>query len=535
MTRPVCRAASVSLNGLEGTIVMVEAAVTNQLPGMAIIGLPDTAVAEAKQRVRLATTQMKLALSNRFLIVNLSPAALPKQGSGFDLAIALAAVAASGHAPAERMSQVVHLGELGLDGELRRPNGLLSAVLSAQKLGFQRVMVPDVAAGEASLVPGIEVIAVKNLRGAVAWYLDEPEGWRSVQHRELTRMRVREPETPQDDEQSTTVTRQRTVPQTSAPDISEIIGQPEAIEMLTIAAAGRHHLSFIGPPGTGKTLLASQLPTILPDLDAEESLVASSVASLGGAALTDLVRRPPFVNPHHTSSQAAIIGSGHAGAIRPGAITRATHGVLFLDEAAEFSRDVLDSLRQPLESGTIEIQRAQLSATLPARIQLVLASNPCPCGYAGVVDAATPCTCSPSRRINYLNRISGPLKDRIDLQLKVRRVRSVLTQDTDTPRSSSDEIRAKVVAARERSAARLCETPWSVNGDVPGPWLRRPEFRLPLSETVVLDQALMRGSLSVRGYDRTLRLAWTIADLLGKERPGRTELARALTLRGGAV
>lgn len=537
MKRQVSRAASIALTGLEGTAVVAEAAVTNQLPGMAIIGLPDTAIAEAKQRVRLATQHIGFSLSNRFLTVNLSPAAIPKHGSGFDLAIALAAIAASGHLAAPNMHQTAHLGELGLDGDLRRPHGLLTAVIAAQQLGFAYAMVPAHAAHEASLVPGITVIAVHNLRDAVQWYLDPAARDLRLTAQTVTRQHEPSDALFEESKRETVEVSARATPDgvaTTNPDISEIVGQPEAVEMLTIAAAGRHHISLVGPPGAGKTLLASQLPSILPDLDAEESLVASSIASLGGTALTELVRRPPFVSPHHTASKTAVIGGGEGGTVRPGAVTRATHGVLFLDEAAEFARDVLESLRQPLESGTVEIQRARVTATLPARVQLVLASNPCPCGYAGVVDIAEPCTCPPSRRISYLKRISGPLSDRIDLRMNVRRVLSVVQSQNEEPRLTSAEIRSRVLAARERAAERWRDTPWRVNGDVPGTWLRRPELRLPRADTIVLDQALRRGSLTVRGYDRTLRLGWTIADLTGKERPGRAELARALTLRGGA-
>lgn len=525
MSGGVCRAASISLTGLEGTEVMVEAAVTNQLPGMAIIGLPDTAVAEAKQRVRLATQQAGLALSDRFLVVNLSPAALPKQGAGFDLAIALAALAASGQLPADALSSIVHLGELSLDGGLRRPPGLLSAVLAARQLGFERVMVPESAAFEAALVPGMEVIAVSDLRGAAYWHRGESEGWRiahqgesGTSHHAVTALDGHK----------------NGIAVESVPDISDIVGQPEAVEALTVAAAGRHHLAMIGPPGAGKTLLATRLPTILPDLTPDEAILVSSIVSLGGATLTELVRRPPFENPHHTASRASIVGGGDGNEVRPGAITRATHGVLFLDEAPEFPRNVLEALRQPLELGEVIVDRARIHTRLPSQVQLVLAANPCPCGNADSIDAAEPCRCSPSARIRYLGRISGPLSDRIDLRLRVRRVSSVLEVVDDRPRPTSLEVRQRVEAARERAAERWQGTPWQVNADVPGTFLRGSIARLPRADTAVLDRALSRGSLTVRGYDRTLRVGWTLADLAGKDRPGRAELARALMLRGGA-
>lgn len=509
-----------ALTGLEGTTVLVEAAVSQQLPGIAIIGLPDAALNEAKQRVRSATTQIGLPLTKQFLTLNLSPASLPKQGSGFDLAIALAGLAASGHLPTTSLASTVHLGELGLDGELRRPHGLLSAVLAARQIGFERVMVPALCGREAALVPGIEVIAVQNLRGAVAWHRGEAEGW----------LCVGSGESPADGALAALP-----VGTIGAPDVADVIGQPEAVQALAVAAAGRHHLSLLGPPGSGKTLLASRLPTVLPDLTEEESIETSSIASLGGVPLMDLVSRPPFERPHHSASSVAIIGGGDRNGVRPGAVTRACHGILFMDEAPEFSRKALDGLREPLEMGTISIQRAQVRVTLPARVQLILASNPCPCGLAGSVETALQCRCSPLARVRYLDRLSGPLTDRIDLRITVRRVSSVLLAESEAPRRGSAEIRKAVETARASAAERWRNTPWRVNSEVPGERLRDRAIRLPRADTAVIDRALGRGALTLRGYDRTLRVAWSIADLEGKSRPGRSELGQALAMRLGSL
>lgn len=521
MNAGVPRAAAIALNGLQGTPVLVEAAIGRQLPGMAIIGLPDAALAESKLRVRTAIAQAALAISDRFLTINLSPAAIPKHGSSFDLAIALAALAASGELPADRLAATAHIGELGLDGGVRRPAGLLGAVVAARDLGFERVMVPAASRAEAALVPGIEVVTVPDLGAAAAWHRRRSGAWSL-----LPGDRAREIAGP--------LPRTSAAETPAAPDMADIIGQDEAVEAMVVAAAGRHHISLTGPPGAGKTLLASRLPSILPDLTPDEALTASCIASLGGAPLTELILRPPFEHPHHTASPAAIIGGGGAGGIRAGAITRACHGVLLLDETPLFSSAVLDALRQPLESGIIGVHRAQVRAEFPARIQLVLAANPCPCGNADAPDPTLQCNCTPMARRRYFQRLSGPLRDRIDISLRVRRVSNVLLAGSAATAPTSGELRSRVRVARERAASRLDRTPWRVNAEVPGSWLRG-HAKLPRGHTAVLDQALGRGAITLRGYDRTLRVAWTLADLEGRELPGRSEIARALALREGAL
>ncbi|MEU7975280.1 YifB family Mg chelatase-like AAA ATPase [Micromonospora sp. NPDC049089] len=495
----------VGLVGVTGHLVEVEADLAAGLPAVVISGLPDTALHEARDRVRAAVVNSGQRWPNRRITLNLLPATLPKFGSAFDLAIAAALLGGSGELPLLPLEGVVVLGELGLDGTVRPVRGVLPMVAAAAQAGVARVIVPVGNAAEAAVIPGVRVRAVDNLHRLVAFVRD---GTPLI-------------EPPADIPE----------PLTGGPDLADVAGQQLGRRALEVAAAGGHHVALLGPPGAGKTMLAERLPSILPELDDDAALEVTALHSVAGLLPPGgrLLRRPPFQAPHHTATIPSLVGGG-SGLARPGAVSLAHRGVLFLDEAPEFSKGALEALRQPLEHGRIQLSRSGGGTVYPARTQLVLAANPCPCAKpAG--DAH--CECSPLARRRYLGRLSGPLLDRIDVQVRLMPVRAAELMATDGGVEPSATVAARVAAARQAAVSRWADLGRRLNAEVEGPHLRRPPWRLPARVTVELRGRLDSGSLSARGFDRVIRMAWTIADLDGRDRPDQDDVREALQLRTG--
>src|SRR5262252_8912512 len=529
---PVAHTHSIALVGVEGHPVEIESDIENGLPGLLLVGLPDTALREARDRIRAAIINSGEQWPQRRITVVLSPASLPKRGSGFDLGIAVSILAAAGTVPAAAIEGVSFLGELGLDGQLRPVRGVLPAVAAAAAAGFRKVAVPAASAPEAALVPELAVLGAPTLGALLAWLRGERAAAQAVTVA-MSGEGAGIPPVVADGQDVTGPVRPAGPPRPwqqagSRPDLADVLGQPAARRAAEICAAGGHHLSLLGPPGAGKTMLAERIPTILPALDRAAALEVTAIHSVAGTlpAGSPLMIEPPFCAPHHTATKAAIVGGG-TGIIRPGAASLAHRGCLFLDEAPEFARDVLDALRQPLESGEVVVARLGLTARFPARFTLALAANPCPCAKGPASGAH--CTCTPTERRRYLARLSGPLLDRVDVKAGFLPVsRAELLSDRDFTEPSS-VVAKRVEAARDRAAARLRHSPWRLNAEIPGRDLRR-SFAPGPGALVPLERAMDLGEISARGVDRVIRVAWTLADLAGVARPTVDETSYALGL-----
>jgi len=498
------RTYAVALTGVDGQLVEVQADISQGLPGLSFTGLPDTSVVESRDRIRAAVQNCQVEWPQRRITVGLLPADVRKVGSRFDLAVALAVLAAASTVPARPVEDAVWLAELGLDGRLRPIRGVLPSVLVARDAGFTRVVVAAANAAEAALVEDVEVRAATTVRQLVDWLRgDGPAPPIAAAESEACEL-------------------------TDALDMCDVAGQSGAKRAIEIAAAGGHHLYLLGSPGAGKTMLAQRLPGLLPPLTDNAALEVTALHSVAGliGSRAQLIRRPPLQSPHHTASMSALVGGGSHLA-RPGAISLAHHGVLFLDEAAEFSPRSLDALRQPIETGCVVLHRTGGSVSYPAHFQLVLAANPCPCGSRG-----RECTCTPNVRRRYQQRLSGPLLDRIDLRVSVEPVAHADLFDNITERETSAMIAARVAMARAAAAQRWAGS-WHSNAEVPGSALRGAPWSLPRAVIGSAEAFLDRGELTARGFDRVLRTAWTVADLAGRAAPQACDVAEALFYRTG--
>ncbi|GAC1426520.1 MAG: YifB family Mg chelatase-like AAA ATPase [Candidatus Velthaea sp.] len=496
---------SSAMLGIDGYVVRIETDSSPGVPAFAIIGLPDRALSESRERVRAAIINSGFGFPPGRLLVNLAPADIRKEGPGFDLPIALALLATDEQLEPAALRESIALGELALDGTVRAVPGILPMMIAAKNAGFRKVIVPEANIAEAALVGELEIYAVPTLADAVAVVLGH-----GAKFRQFARA------VPAEREASTYVG-----------DFGDVRGQAIAKRALEIAAAGGHNAVLVGPPGCGKTMLARRVPSILPSMPDSEALEVTKVYSVAGllGANPRIVRTRPFRAPHHTISQIALVGGGSHP--KPGEISLAQHGVLYLDELGEFSRSALEVMRQPLEEGSITLSRAAGTFTYPARFMLIASMNPCPCGYRG--SRGNDCRCDDAMVQKYVSKLSGPLLDRIDLHVTVTRVSFEDITGTEIS-ESSEAIRNRVEAARTRQAERLHSLGVLCNAEIPAAELRSV-CALDSASLELLQAAMMRGTASARAFDRITRVARTIADLAGSERIARVHVAEALQYR----
>ncbi len=499
------RTQGVALQGLLGSVIDIECDIADGIPMYSLLGLPDTSLQESRDRVRAALTNTGQKWPNKKTTVSLSPAWLPKSGPGFDVAIAISILIANGVLPQGPLTGAVILGELSLDGGIRSVRGVLPSLIAAYKNGVMRAIVPRANQAEAELMEQMEILTFEHLNEIYRWLITgeypfaEPLDLDVIESGESL-------------------------------DFADVAGQAKARFAAEVAATGGHHLLLIGPPGAGKTMIASRLPSILPPLTVDEALEVTAIHSIAGglAQRSAMSRVAPIVAPHHSSSRASIVGGGNR-SIQPGAISMANRGVLFIDEAPECAAGILDSLRQPLETGNITIARQVGSVTFPAQFLLVLAANPCPCGKYS--SRGLGCTCTSLQVRRYLGKLSGPLMDRIDIRVDVDPVGRIELASNNLG-EPSDVIRQRVMNARQRAADRFKSDGWRLNSEIPARALRI-EYRPEQQAMNFLHDELDKELLTARGLHKVLRLSWTLADLAEHAKPTLEDVQQAYSLRNG--